>query len=395
MSSRLLKHCHDIADLREAAKRRLPRLFFDYVDGGSHSETTMRWNVTDYERWRLMPRALRDAASIDLTSKFLGKRHALPFMLGPVGYLGMLCRRGDITATRAANNAGIPSSVATFSIAALEDIAAACDRNAAFQLYVFRDRALSQDLLARAWASGLRSLIITVDTPITPTRPRDARNGFRKMVRLSPNHLVDMALHPGWSCDMLQYGGIEVANLARYGMGSGILEQSGRIAAAIDPSLNWSDLAWLRAQWNGHLYVKGILSAQDARACQDQGADGIIVSNHGGRQLDFAPSSISCLPRVRAAVDDDFEVLFDGGIRRGSDVAIALALGANAVLLGRAYAWGLAGFGEAGVAAAIQILANELASTLTLMGITSVDALRMAAPEQLMAVSRAGQNQDV
>lgn len=383
-SPRSPRTCHSVEDLRLAAQGRLPRLLFDYVDGGAHSETTMRANAGDFAQWRLMPRILRNVQHIDLSTRFMGACHRLPFWFAPVGYLGLLAPRGDIAAGRVAREAGTVMGISTFSIAPLEEIAGAAGQSAC-QLYMVRDRAITRDILDRAKSAGISDLILTVDTPVTPLRPRDARNGFRAVTRFGARHVLDMVRHPRWLADMARNGPVEAGNIARYDLGKGILEQSARLGREIDPRLVWDDLDWLRGVWSGRLYVKGVLHPGDARACRDHGADGVIVSNHGGRQLDFAPSAISCLPAVREAVGPDCEVLFDSGVRRGTDVVMALALGADAVALGRACAYGLGAFGEAGVARAVDLLREDIASTLALMGLASIDELKAQSRDEIIA----------
>ena len=374
----------NLADVRELARRRMPRLFFDYIDGGSHGEITMRANRADFEALRLAPRVLRDVGTVGLATRFWGQDHALPLMLAPVGYLGLYGYRGDIAAGRAAAAAGIPVGISTFSIAAFEDVAGESGGRAACQFYVFRDRALTRDMLDRARAAGIGTIIVTVDTPVTPLRERDERNGFRKLTSLGPGHLFDMALHPRWSLDMLRYGRMEVANVARYNLGQGVMETTGRLAREIDPALTFDDLAWLRAEWQGRLQLKGVMHPADALRCAAIGVDGLIVSNHGGRQLDQSPSTIAALPAIRRAVGPDLELVLDSGVRRGADIVLALALGADAVGIGRPYAFGVGAAGEAGVAKVIDLLAQELRSSLALVGATSIDELKAMAPDQVL-----------
>lgn len=370
---------HAIADLRHVARRRLPRIFFDYVDGGANTELTLRANEADFARWRLRQHVLRDVSARDLTSEFLGASHALPIMLGPVGFLGMLSRKGEVMAARAAGAAGIPSCVSAFSICPVDEVARSAEATKVYaQLYVLRDRALTEAMIARAEAAGAEALFLTVDTAVTPLRERDARNGFRNLVRPTLSQWLNMLSRPAWCRAMIADGMPEVGHARAHGFGRGVMEQAGNLSRQIDAGLNWTDVDWLRRRWTRRLVVKGVMEPEDALRAAEAGVDAIVVSNHGGRQLDGAASTIMALPAIAEAVGDRIDVLLDGGVRRGWHIAVALALGAKAVSLGRPYAWGLAAGGEAGVARAINMLATELDATLALMGLTSVAALRAA-----------------
>lgn len=378
----------NIDDLRHAARRRLPRIFFDYIDGGAFSEATMRANRIDFARYRLKQRVLVDCAEPDLSSVFFGACHALPFMLGPVGFLGLYAGRGETKAARAAHAAGIPFCLSTFSIQSITDLRRETEGPLHFQLYVLRDRSFCEELLAAAVAAGVDTLYVTVDTAVTAVRERDVRNGFRSLTKLTPRLLLDMARHPRWCLDILRAGTPTVGALSsRPEFGKGAMEQAANLSRGIDKSLSWRDIAWLRERWTGRLAIKGILSPEDAVTARDCGADTVIVSNHGGRQLDSTSSTISALADIRDAVGPKMEVMVDGGFRRGSDIVKALALGADGVLLGRSYVYGLAANGQRGVAAAIDILKQEIAITLTLMGIQSVEALKLKGRAALQQVS--------
>lgn len=372
----------NIDDLRQAARRRLPKLFFDYIDGGSFAETTLRANRTDFGRYRLEQRVLTGtAAEPDLATTFLGLRHALPFMPGPVGFMGLYRGGGEVLAARAAHRAGVPFCLSTFSIASIGTLARQAPGELHFQLYVLTDRSLLDELLQAATAAGVETLYLTVDTAITAIREKDVRNGFRSATRPTPRMLAGMALRPAWCLDVVRAGWPAVEAVShRPDFGRGALEQAANLSRRIDKTLTWDDVAALRARWPGRLVIKGVLSAADAVRARDSGADGVVISNHGGRQLDGASSTIAVLEEVRTAVGPQFDVLIDGGFRRGSDIACALALGASGILLGRAIAFGLAAGGEAGVARALEILRTELALTLALMGLPSVDALKAAGP---------------
>jgi isopentenyl diphosphate isomerase/L-lactate dehydrogenase-like FMN-dependent dehydrogenase len=367
-----------IADLRRIARRRVPRIFFDYVDGGANTELTLCANEADFARWRLRQHVLRDVSARDLTAEFLGLPHALPIMLGPVGFLGMLSRKGEVAAARAAGAAGIPSCVSAFSICPVDEVAQSAEAVIYAQIYMLRDRALTEVMIARAEAAGASALFLTADTAVTPLRERDGRNGFRNLTRPTIPQWLNMLSRPAWCRAMIADGMPEVGHARAHGFGRGVMEQAGNLSRQIDPSLSWTDVDWLRRRWPRKLVLKGVLEPEDARRAVDAGADAILVSNHGGRQLDGASSTIMALPAVAEAVAGRVDLLFDGGIRHGSHIAVALALGATAISLGRPYAWGLAAGGEAGVARAIGMLAAEFDATLALMGLDSVAALRAA-----------------
>lgn len=369
----------NIEDLRILARRRLPRMFFDYLDGGAFSETTLRRNRTDFERIVLEQRVLVDIRDRDLGHTFLGQRRSLPVMLGPIGFCGMMSAGGEMKVARAAEQSGIGMCLSTFSIASLEQTAAATRQPIAFQLYVFRDRGLAESMVARAEAAGVETLFVTVDASVSGIRERDTRNGFRTATRLGIRPMIDLALHPRWCLAHARHGRPQLGNVAgNPAMGRGVMAQAARLSSQIDPSLVWKDLDWLRQRWKGRLVVKGILSVGDAEKAVAMGADAIVVSNHGGRQLDGAPSSISMLPSIASAVGRQTEVLFDGGIRRGTDIFKALALGADGVLLGRAYIYGLAAHGEAGVVEVLRHLRAELDVALALTGLRSIAELKAA-----------------
>ena len=367
----------NVEDARTAARRRLPRIFFDYIDGGSFGEETLHANRADFARWTLVQRVLNDVSARDLATRFLGATHPLPFMLGPVGFLGLYAGGGEIAAARAAHAAGIPLCLSTFSIASLAQLRRATTGPLAFQLYVMSDRAIGDELLAQAREAGVDTLFLTVDTAITSVRERDVRNGFRSLTRASPGLGARLMTRPLWCLDMLRAGMPEVGAVAhRPEFGRGVLEQASNLSRRIDTRLSWKDVDDLRARWPGRLVLKGILSPEDALTARAAGADAIVVSNHGGRQLDGASSTIAALPEIVAAVEGGIEILFDGGIRRGADIVKALALGASGVLLGRAYVYGLAAAGEAGVARILDHLAEEVSLTIGLMGLTSIDELK-------------------
>lgn len=367
----------NIHDFRELARRRLPKIFFDYIDGGSFEEETMRANRSDFARFGLRQTVLVEPRPQDLSTSYLGRRHPLPFMLGPVGFLGLYSGGGEEKAARAAHAAGIAFCLSTFSIASLADLRAVTDGPLDFQLYVLEDRSLCEEFLAAAEQAGVDTLFVTVDTAITGIRERDVRNGFRSLTRVTPGLLARLTLKPRWLADVALRGMPSVRAIEhRPEFGRGALEQAANLSRGIDKTLSWKDIAWLRERWTGKLVVKGVLAPEDAVKARDLGCDGVVISNHGGRQLDGASSTIGALPAIRDAVGPDFCLLLDGGIRRGTDILKAVGLGADGVLLGRAYAYGLAAAGQAGVAEVIAILTKEISISLALMGIASVDELK-------------------
>ncbi|MCQ3923175.1 MAG: L-lactate dehydrogenase [Rhodocyclaceae bacterium] len=361
------------------AERRLPRAFFDYIDGGAYNELTLAANRNDLDALRLHQRVLRGAANIDTSTAVLGEPLAQPVILGPVGLAGLYARRGEVQAARAAKAAGVPFCLSTVSICSIEEVSAAGTAPFWFQLYVIRDRGYAKELLARAQAAGSRTLVFTVDLPVFATRYRDVRNGMTGGATLAGRlaKLWDILRHAGWLLDV-PVGGkpLTFGNLAQAVPSAKSLEaMKVWVDAQFDPAITWRDLGWLREHWNGNIVIKGVLDVDDARAAADIGASGVVVSNHGGRQLDGAPSSVSVLPRVVDAVGDRLDVLMDGGIRSGQDVAKALALGAKAVMLGRPWAYGLAARGERGVAEVLAILKRELEVTMALLGAERIDRI--------------------
>jgi L-lactate dehydrogenase (cytochrome) len=366
---------HDVADLRRMARRRTPRAAFDYVDGGATDEVSMRRARAAFDRVEFVPRVLRDVSAVDTSATILGRRAGLPIGFGPTGFTRMMQHEGERSVAAAAGRAGIPYALSTMGTTSIEDLAAAAPKAALwFQLYMWRDRALSRELIARARESGYDALMLTVDVPVNGARLRDSRNGFTVPPSLSPRTLAGMARFPSWWLNKLTTEPLAFASLDP-GSPAGVMEL---IASLFDPSVTFDDLEWMRAEWDGALVVKGIQHADDARHVAALGADAVVVSNHGGRQLDRAVTPLEVLPEVLDAVGDDAEVLLDGGVRSGSDAVAAVALGARGVLLGRAYLYALMAGGEAGVDRLCVLLEEDVRRTMALLGATSVDQLSSA-----------------
>ena len=366
----------NIDDLRLRARRWLPRAIFEFVDGGSQDEITLRANRADFERHAFRPRALTDVTTRDLSTTILGSPAACPLVLAPTGLAGIVRRHGELAASRAAAGAGLPYCLSTMSTCTIEQIAAASPVSRWFQLYVMRDRGLTKAFIERARASGCQALVLTVDTKIQGPRERDMRNGFTVPPRFGPATLFDFLTHPGWLADVGLGPRVTFRNFEGTGVeATGAVTITQFVSGQYDLSVSYRDLEWFKSLWGGSVAVKGILRGDDARAAVDHGADGIIVSNHGGRQLDGAVSAIRALPEVVAAVGDRAEVILDGGVRRGADGVKALCLGARACMIGRAWLYGLAAGGEAGVARSLAILRNEIDTAMTLLGRASLAEL--------------------
>lgn len=361
------------SDFRDAARRRLPRFLFDYVDGGAFEERTLANNRTALSAIELRQRVLRDVSSISLESELFGQRLAMPVALGPIGISGMLARRGEAQAARAASARGVPVCLSTVSICDIDEVAASSRTPIWFQLYVIRDRAFMRDLLARARAAKCSVLVFTVDMPVPGVRYRDAHSGMSG-AHAPLKRLVQAAMKPNWAWDVGVMGRPHrLGNLAPVlGGRSGMGDYMGWLGDNFDPAIRWADLDWIRAEWEGPLVIKGVLDPEDAREACKLGADGIVVSNHGGRQLDGAIATASVLPSIVDAVAGEIKVLADSGIRTGLDVIRMLAFGADGVLLGRAWAYALAAQGERGVAKLLDIIAREMTTVMALTGVTRI-----------------------
>ena len=365
-----------------SARRRLPRLFADYVDGGAHGEWTMARNREAFREWGIVPRGLKNVETVDAGVRCFGQEWAAPFMLAPVGFAGMLHPDREVGAARAALRCGVGMAVSTFSIDPMEAVAKVGGAPLA-QIYVFRDRGLTRDMLARAAQCGMDGIIVTIDTAITPVRERDVRNGFRHLSRPTLMQMAGMMAHPRWCLGMAGRGTPAIGNLAAYTSAHGIMGQAKDMAAQIDPTLDRAGLEWLRSEWKGRLVVKGVMHPEDAGNAIAAGADGVIVSNHGGRQMDPSPATLDVLPQIVDAVKGRGDVVLDSGIRRGGDVVTALALGATAVSIGRPWAWALAAGGAASVEKAIRALSQEVVDILGLAGLEDIAALRKRGPQAL------------
>ena len=362
-----------IDDMRQTARRKVPRAFFEYADGGSYAEETLRANRTDLERIKLRQRILVDVGGRSTKTTILGEPVALPLALAPIGLCGMQHGDGEILACRAAQAAGIPFTLSTMSICSIEDVAAAVGKPFWFQLYVMKDRGFIRALIERAAAAKCSALVLTVDLQILGQRHRDIKNGMTVPPKLRLGNLVDIATKPAWALSILRGKRKIFGNISGHIKGTeNVNSLTQWISGQFDPGLNWKDVEWIKSLWPGKLVLKGILDVEDARIAAKTGAAALVVSNHGGRQLDGAPASITALPKIADAVGSDIEVLFDGGVRCGQDVFRALALGARACLSGRAYIYGLGAAGEAGVARAIEIIKNELDVTMALTGCKNV-----------------------
>ncbi len=362
-----------IEDLRQLAERRVPRAFFQYVDSGSYAEETFRANRTDLERIKLRQRVLVNVEGRDHSTAIVGQKASLPVALAPIGLCGMQYGDGEILAAQAANEAGVPFCLSTMSICSIEQVAAATKKPFWFQVYVIRDRGFIEDLIARAKTANCSALVLTVDLQILGQRHRDIKNGMTVPPQIKLSNLIDMASKPRWALSILQGRSKTFGNLAGHVKGmEGVNSLAQWTASQFDPTLSWKDVEWIRKLWPGKLILKGILDVEDAKLACRTGADAIVVSNHGGRQLDGAASSISMLPKVADAIGSDIEVMFDGGIRSGQDLMRALALGAKSCLIGRAYVYGLGALGKTGVTQAIDIIRKELDVTMALTGVTRI-----------------------
>lgn len=363
-------------DYREAARRKLPPFLFDYIDGGAGDEATLRANQDALASVALKQRVLRDVGNLSLETELFGERMAMPVILGPVGLSGMYARRGEVQAARAARAAGVPYTLSTVSVCSLDEVVAGAGAPTWFQLYVLKDRGFMKDALQRAAELGVTRLVFTVDMPTPGPRYRDARSGMSGRFG-GARRMLQAMRHPAWAIDVgLRGRPHDLGNISRYrGTPSTLNDYIGFLAANFDPSITWSDVEWIRDSWKGSIIIKGVLDPDDARDAVRFGADGIVVSNHGGRQLEGAMSTARALPAIADAVGHELTVLADSGVRSGTDVLRMLALGARGVLLGRAYVYALAVAGEEGVAHLLSMIDREMRVAMTLTGTASIDRL--------------------
>jgi len=370
-TSRALERANTIEDLRRIGRRRTPRSAFDYVDGAAESEVSLTRAREAFGRVEFRPRVLRDVSRVESAVRLLDVTSPIPLILAPTGFTRMMQHEGERAVGRAAARAGVPYTLSTMGTVSVEDLAAEVpDVQRWFQLYLWQDRDASLELMARAQAAGFGTLVLTVDPAIAGQRLRDVRNGMTIPPQLTPKTLADMALHPRWWANLLTTEPLEFASLRESG---GTVEQL--VNRMFDPTLNTSDLVWLRENWSGAIVLKGIQNVEDAKEFIDLGADGLIVSNHGGRQLDRSVTPLDVLPEIAAAVGGRVPVLLDTGVMHGGDIVAAVANGADAVMVGRAYLYGLMAGGEAGVARALDILINQVHRTMRLLGVTALDQL--------------------
>jgi len=385
---RRLASCHDVADLRRVAKRRIPRPVFDYVDGAADEELAVAANAAAFRQWRFLPRVLADVNVVDMSATVLGSALPVPLALGPAGYTRMMHPDGEIGAARSAARHGLPYTLSTMAATGIEELTAGVAGGAAaadlwFQLYILKDRSQANELVSRAADNGFRVLVVTVDTVVAGNRLRDQRNGLSIPPELSVRTVASVASKPGYWVRLLSGPALDYANFA--GRPPTTIRQT---ADFFDAGINWSDIEDLRSRWSGKLIIKGPLGPTDARRAVELGVDGIQLSNHGGRQLDRAIAPADLIAPVREAVGPSVTLLVDSGIRHGADVVVALALGADAGVLGRAYLYGLMAGGEAGVDRALDLLSRQFKLTMQLLGVTSVAEIRKRGRELITRDAR-------
>ncbi len=375
--TRRLHRAASVHDLRKIAKRRLPHGVFDYIDGGAEDERSLRESTEAFGRITFAPRILRDVAKVDLETSLLGRPMPMPLVLSPTGFGRIADPQGELAVARAAARAGLPYTLSTLGTRSIEEVAAVSTGSKWFQVYVWRDRGLVTELIDRAADAGYETLVLTVDNAVFGKRERDVHRGFSLPPQIGPGTLVDGALHPGWTLDFVRAEPIRFANVTGRGVGDGsdAVHLSDYINAQFDPSMSWTDLDWLRSRWSGPLVLKGIQSVADAVLAADVGVEAIQISNHGGRQLDCSPSPISLVEPVVQAVGDQVEVICDGGVRRGSDIVKAIALGARACSIGRAYLYALGAGGERGVDLVLEMFEKDMRRTMALLGVVSIEEI--------------------
>ena len=381
------------ADYRWRARWRLPRFLFDYIDGGANDEKTMAANVAGFDRIELRQLVLRDVSAVDPSTTLMGRASRMPLALAPIGMAGMMARRGEVQAAKAAIRAGVPFAASTVGICPVDEIQAATRQPFWFQLYMLRDREFVRTMLERARAAGCDTLVFTVDLPMPGMRLRDFRNGMLGGGRIGKlSQALQLALSPVWLYDVGIKGRPHGFGNLREKLGDSeeIDLYKTFIDSQFDPTVTWRDIEWLRGLWDGKLLIKGVMEVEDARAAAEVGADGVVVSNHGGRQLDGIAASIRKLPAVAEAVGDRVEVFVDGGVRSGIDVVKAIALGARGVLIGRPWVWAMAARGEQGVVDLLGIFQREIATAMALMGVTKIEEVTHERIESLGVVGKSG-----
>jgi L-lactate dehydrogenase (cytochrome) len=373
-AQRRLERCVSVDDMRRIARRRLPRGVFDYIDGGAEDERSVARNVDAFARYQFEPRVLRDVSDLDTSTTLLGRSMRMPLIIAPTGYTRIANSQGELAVARAARRAGIPYSLSTMGTRSIEEIASVSDADKWFQIYTWRDRPLVEELVGRARTAGYTTVWLTVDTAVLGRRERDVRRGFTLPPKIGPGTLIDGALHPGWTLDFLRNEPIKFANVVgRHEMdGSTPISLAAKVADHFDQSLSWRDIEWLRSIWDGPIVLKGIQTVADAKQAVAMGVQGIGLSNHGGRQLDDAPVPLELVEPVRDELGDDIVIICDGGVRRGSDIVKALALGADAVTVGRPYLYALAAAGERGVDQLLDFFRTGMERTMALTGVRTV-----------------------
>lgn len=373
----VLSRCLNVGDVRAQARRRLPAPMFHYIDGGADDEWTLSRNRAAFSDYQLLPEYLRDVAAIDLSTRLFGATVALPFFLSPTGMSRLFHHGKELAVARAAEASGTFYSLSTLATTSIEEIASTISTPKMFQIYVFKDRGLTLELVDRCKAAGYEALCLTVDMPMAGNRERDSRTGMTMPPRFGLKSLWSFATHPRWSLNLLLHPGFRLANVAHRvdALGAGAMGLMEYVNGQFDRTVTWSDVEWLREHWRGPLVLKGVLSPVDARRAASAGIDALMISNHGGRQLDGAPAPVDLIRPIRDAVADQLQLVVDGGIRRGTDVVKALALGADGCSIGKAYLYGLAAGGQAGVAKVIALLRAELIRTMTLLGCSRIAEL--------------------
>ena len=372
--TRKLERAANIADLRLLARARLPRGIFDYIDGGAEDEITMRRNSDAFRDYEFVPRILRNVADIDTSTSLLGRSLSSPLIFSPTGFTRIAHSQGELSVARVAAKHGLPYCLSTLSTRSIEEVAAVSNGPKWFQVYVWRDRGLVRDMLSRAQANGYEAIMLTVDTAVLGRRERDVRRGFTLPPKLGPGTIIDGILHPAWTWDFVRNDPITFANIsgANGGDTGTAVTLSYFISEQFDPALSWDDIEWFRANWNGPIILKGVQSVADSLNAQSAGIDALALSNHGGRQLDAAPSPLSLVAPVAHATNGTMPIICDGGIRRGSDIVKALALGATACTMGRSYLYGLGAAGEVGVEKALTLLTDDMQRTMALCGVRNI-----------------------